>query len=396
MSDLLIHNVKAMDPGKGIVADAVYVSNGTIAQLGADSADAKACQQRIDGGGRLLTPGMIDVHVHGIGQNRFDVAEQIGTGSQMFGQFGTTTPITTIVPRTGPNLMRHLEDIANAAAAAAGACMSMLHLEGPFVTLPGAGLEMVTPDVGFLDEMISACQGQLKVMSLAPDAPGVIPVIERLIECDIVPFVTHTQASIDQAVAGIEAGARHGTHFYDVFPLPEQTEPGVRPVGMVEALLADPRCTVDFVCDGTHVHPMAIKCALAAKGYQGIILITDSNVGAGLPPGIYSTPWGYDVKVDPGNGARIHDEGNPLNGVLAGSALTMDLGVANLMTWLDLPDEQIWAMATANPARVLNLPNKGVLRQGADADLVLWDQIDARPKANRTWVAGRCVYEAQT
>jgi len=211
----------------------------------------------------------------------------------------------------------------------------------------------------------------------------------------VVPFITHTRASVEQTEAAIDAGARHATHFYDVFHVPEETDPGVRPVGAVETILADPRCTVDFVCDGAHVHPMAIKCALAAKGYEGVMLITDSNVGAGLPAGIHPTPWGYDVKVAPRSGARIHDPSHKFNGALAGSALTMNVGIANLMSWLDLPAEQIWAMGTSNPARILGLSNKGVIRQGADADLVLWDQADDQLKAHQTWLAGRCVHEAE-
>lgn len=395
MNDLLIHNVQALDPDKGVVSDAVYVQDGKIAQLAANGEDAKACKERIDGGGRLLTPGMIDVHVHGIGKNRFDVPEQIGPASMIFGQFGTTSPITTVVPHAGTELMPRLERLAAEASSASGACMSMLHFEGPFLGLPGAGTATLSGDVGLLDEMISACHGQLKVMSIAPEVPGIIPVIERLMEHRIVPFITHTRASVEETEAAIEAGARHATHFYDVFHVPEETDPGVRPAGAVETILADPRCTADFVCDGVHAHPMAIKCALAAKGYEGVILITDSNVGAGLPEGIYPTPWGYDVKVAPGKGARINDPSHEFYGALAGSALTMDVGIANLMGWLDLPAEQIWAMGTSNPARILDLPNKGVIRKGADADLVLWDQEDGRPTANRTWLGGRCVYDAQ-
>jgi N-acetylglucosamine-6-phosphate deacetylase len=106
----------------------------------------------------------------------------------------------------------------------------------------------------------------------------------------------------------------------------------VRPVGAVESILADPRASVDFIADGVHVHPTAIRAAVAAKGWQGVILITDSNIGAGLAGGIYDTPWGFQIRVSPTTAAR-HAEKN----TLAGSALTMNRGMANLLSWLRLP-----------------------------------------------------------
>ena len=184
----------------------------------------------------------------------------------------------------------------------------------------------------------------------------------------------------------------------------------MRPVGAVETILADRRCTVDFVCDGVHVHPMAVKAAIAAKGHEGVILITDSNIGAGMPAGVYQTPKAGPVRVSPDNGARIDDRNHKYYGALAGSALTMDRGISNLLDWIDLPDAKVWAMGTSNPARLLGLPDKGVIRAGADADLVLWQEevigeqkmakgrkgVKREYRALQTWVAGRSVYSAMS
>ncbi len=210
---------------------------------------------------------------------------------------------------------------------------------------------------------------------------------------DIVPFITHTRADVEQTLAAIEAGARHATHFYDVFYPPDIRDEGVRPVGSVETILADKRCSVDFICDGEHVHPMAIKAALMGKGDKNIIAITDSSIGAALPAGTYKTPWGFSIKVNPGRGSRIADKGHPKHGNLAGSSITMDKNINNLMRWLDLPEQKIWAMATANPARLLKLKNIGKIRAGADADLVLWKKEGEDYHAVCTWVKGRCVYK---
>jgi len=255
------------------------------------------------------------------------------------------------------------------------------------MAIGGAACPTLPGDVELLERLLAVCRNRVAVMSLSPDAPNIVPVIQRLRARKIPVFITHTRASVEQTEAALAAGASHATHFYDVFYAPAETDPGVRPVGVVETVLASPSTTVDFIADGVHVHPMAIRAAVAAKTYAGVVLITDSNIGAGLPAGVYDTPWGYPVRVSPETAAR-----HATKNTLAGSALTMDRGMANLLRWLDLPPEQVWAMGTLNPARVLGLDRKGRLEPGADADLVLWDN-DLRPA--HTWVAGKSSYEKE-
>ncbi len=395
MDELLIENVRALQPGHGIVASRVLVREGKIAALD-QSPDHGVTTGRLDGGGRLLTPGLIDVHTHGVRGRRYDCPDSVAGGSLELVRFGTTTAVTTLSGRVAPDLLERLSRVAAAACNARGARMAMLHLEGPFLALPGAGGEGTAGDVVLLEEILAACSAQVKAMSVSPDQQGIIPVIERLVEHEVRPFITHTQADVEQTRRAIDAGARHATHFYDVFHPPAEIDPGVRPVGAVEVILADPRCSVDFVCDGVHVHPAAVSCAIAAKGYAGVVLITDANSGAGLSPGVYDEGWRQRrIRVCIEGGCRIHDPESPLHGGLAGSALTMDAGIRNLMSWLDLPEEQIWAMGTSIPAAVLGLRQTGVLQPGAEADLVLWDQTESGPRALRTWVSGRLVYDAE-
>ena len=168
------------------------------------------------------------------------------------------------------------------------------------------------------------------------------------------------------------------------------TEPGVRPAGAVEVILGDSRTTVDFICDGVHVHPAAIRAALAAKGPAGVVAITDSNIGAGMADGVYDTPWGYPVKVRQPDAARIASESHPRFGALAGSSLTMNRAVRNLLRWLRIPDHEVWAMATGNPARAVRLTDRGTVEPGTRADLVLWND-DLTPA--KTWVNGVLVYD---
>jgi N-acetylglucosamine-6-phosphate deacetylase len=383
---LLIENARLVRPGQGITTGAVLVRDGRIVAAGSVSpAEVAAPRERIDGAGRLLTPGLIDVHTHGVCHSLYEAGpEALQTAARELGRFGVTAVLPTIVPQIRDGWLDRLAAIAAAIPTVTGVRLPGLHIEGPFMAVGGAACPTLPGDLGLLDEILAAGGGRIAVMSLSPDAPHIVPVIRRLRERGIVVFLTHTRANVEDTEAALEAGAVHATHFYDVFYAPPETEPGARPVGAVEAILADPRASVDFIADGVHVHPTAIRAAVTAKGWSGVVLITDSNIGAGLPAGVYDTPWGYPVKVSPTDAAR-----HATKGFLAGSALTMDRGMANLLRWLKLPPEQVWAMGTLNPARLLGLARQGRLDPGADADLVLWDEDQ---QAARTWVGGVCTY----
>lgn len=383
----VLTHVQIVAPGESLRQGTLTIEDRRIADIAGRVDPAAPRDITIDGQGGFLTPGLIDVHTHGICHFIYENGPaDLQAAAKCLGAFGTTCVLPTLVPKPGPELMKNLEKLVDGFSQVTQVCLPGLHLEGPFMAVTGAACATMPGDVGYLEELIAACRGRVAAMSISPETPGIIPVIQRLREKGIAVFITHTRASAEETEAAIAAGAQHGTHFYDVFPVPPEKDGGVRPVGAVEAILADRQVSVDFIADGCHVHPMAIRAALAAKGPEGILLITDSNIGSGLPAGEYDTPWGYRVKVRPGDGAR-HVEKN----FLAGSALTMDTGMRNLMSWLKLPPEQIWAMGTRNPARLLGLQNKGVLRVGADADLVLWDQ---QLRVRKTWVGGNVVFDA--
>jgi N-acetylglucosamine-6-phosphate deacetylase len=390
MNSFLITQVRLVEPGRDIRPGALLVRDGQIAAFGS-RVDAPAGTTVVDGGGRLLTPGLIDVHTHGVGQNLYErTPAEIVAGGALLPSFGVTTVLPTLYRVMHRSSLKHLAALAEVLPKVKGAKAPGFHLEGPFLALPGAGAETIPGDLGLLDELLAVCGGRVSAMSISPDSVNILPIIERLCERGVVPFITHTRATVEQTQAALDAGARHATHFYDVFPLPPETDGGVRPVGAVETMLADPRATVDFIADGTHVHPMAIRCAVAAKGWGGVVLITDSNIGAGLPHGEYATPWGFPVNIGPRGGARIADPKHPHFGSLAGSALTMNVGMKNLLQWLDLPPAQVWAMGTLNVARMMGWKNKGRIEVGAAADLVLWND-DFTPV--KTWCGGECVYE---
>ncbi len=383
-----IHNVEVVFPGECIETTTIRFEDGRIAAVGSDGANQG--DQVVDGGGRLFTPGLIDLHLHGIERFNFDNgADDLIAAANCFAKFGVTTILPTLVPRQGRSMLGKLSEVAAALERVANLSVPGLHLEGPFTAIPGAGCDVLSGDCVLLEEILSACDYKVTAMSLSPDTENIIPVIERLREKNIVPFVTHTRASVAQSRAAIAAGARHATHFYDVFPIPDEKDLGVRPVGAVEVYLEDPSATVDFIADGCHVDPVVIQLAVRLKTTANVAVITDANIGAGLPPGVYDTPWGYPVRVKPGNGARIDDPGHDYYGELAGSALTMNVAMMNLLEWLDEEPCNIWQMGTSTPARIAGLPNKGGLSIGKDADAVLWNN-DLTPFA--TWSLGQRVY----
>jgi len=388
-SRLLIRDVRIVEPGLGIRPGAVLVQDGRIAAVGAIAADRATGAVVVEGRNRLLTPGLIDVHTHGITHHLYESGpDALRAAAGELGRFGVTTVLPTIIPAIRDNWLDRLAGLAAALPAVTTAHLPGLHLEGPFMAVGGAACPTLPGDLELLEKILAACAGRLAAMSVSPDALDIVPVIHRLRQAGVTVFLTHTQANVEQTEAALDAGARHATHFYDVFYPPAERDPGVRPVGAVEAVLADPRATVDFIADGVHVHPAAIRAAVAAKTWAGVVLITDSNIGAGLPAGSYDTPWGYRIKVSPADAARHETQG-----FLAGSALTMDRGMANLLAWLPLPPAQVWAMGTLNPARLLGLDRRGRLEVGAAADLVLWaDDLTAA----RTWVKGTTVYEKST
>lgn len=393
MGQTLIKNARLIQPGVGCKPSNLLIDEGVVKSIDIAGDHSHGVENTIDAEGMLVTPGLVDIHCHGIQNFLYEAdGNQISEASGVLPRYGTTCVLPTLYTVMNHDCLDKLSLLSAQLLASRGARTPGFHLEGPFLKLKGAGADTIAGDIGLLEEVLAACDGRVRAMSISPDTENVIPVIERLRENNIAVFMTHTQASVAQTSAAIAAGARHATHFYDVFPMPPEEMAGVRPVGAVETILASHECSVDFICDNVHVHPMAIKAAIAAKGWQNVIAITDANIGAGFSEGVFKTPWGFSVQVRPNDAARIADTSHPHFGQLAGSSLTMDKAMANLMQWLDLPIDQIWAMGTLNPARVVGLHSMGSLAVGSDADFVIWRKQDNNLLAHQTWIGGKCIY----
>jgi N-acetylglucosamine-6-phosphate deacetylase len=345
----------------------------------------------VDGDGDYLSPGYIDLHIHGLHRYKVDSgAEDVRAMAGLLPRYGVTGFLPTVLPRPkGPDaaFIASMSQLRPEGAEILG-----FHLEGPFLALPGAippeALGKADPDR--VTGLIEAALPYLAIFSVSPDFEGILDLIPIMAANGVPVFITHTRASVEQTLEAIEAGARHATHFFDVFPLPAERDPGVRPCGAVEALLADPRVTVDFILDGEHVHPIAVKLAMKCKGTSGVCLITDSNLGAGLPPGERYCFAGYNVLHHYEGGPARMAEDSPLPGALAGSGLTMDRAVRNAIKMLGIDLPAATRMASSNPAGVLGLAGrKGKIAPGYDADVLL---LDSELNVRQTWVSGRCCF----
>lgn len=390
MATTIIHNVALVGPDGLAPNRSVCLQDGKIKDIGLTaSVDWEQADESLQGGGMYLAPGFIDLHIHGLHRWGIDNGpDDFAAICEGLPQYGVTGFLPTLAPRRPGEDSDFLATLAQTETH--GTLNLGFHLEGPFLTQTGAlpPEALGKADPNRVRDLIEAARPHRAVFSISPDFENIEELIPIMLEGGVV-FITHTAANVEQTKAAIEAGARHATHFCNVFIVPPEPEPGVRPCGALEAILADPRVSVDFILDGEHVPMVAVELALRCKQTKGVCLITDANVGAGLPPGRYAGLGREVVFAYEGGPARIAD-GSPEDGWLAGSGLTMDRAVRNAVDMLGMDLCGALAMASTSPARVLGLDDhKGRVEIGFDADLVLLDQ---QLQVQETWVAGERVY----
>lgn len=391
MERKIIRNTVVLIQDRLVEDCAVLLEDGVIRKIGCSDRFASVENYEIiDGCGSYLVPGFIDLHTHGVHEYLIDNGpEDLARMCEVLPQYGVTGFLPTVCPRPKGEDSEFLATLAGVESK--GTTVLGFHLEGPFLTITGAlpAEALGTNDPERVNALVAAASPYPAVFSISPDFEGIGDLLPLMTANGIPAFITHTKADVKQTQAAIEGGARHATHFYNVFYAPDETDGGVRPCGAVEAILADGRVSVDFILDGEHVDPVAIKMALQCKGPGDVVLITDSNIGAGLPPARFM--FGQDeVEIKyPGGPARMTENSRFPCG-LAGSGLTMDRVVRNAVEMLGIELPQAIRMVSANPARVLGLESrKGKIVEGYDADLVL---MSKNLEVEQTFVAGECRY----
>jgi N-acetylglucosamine-6-phosphate deacetylase len=332
-----------------------------------------------------VAPGFIDLHTHGF--KGFDVTTGSLADIAAMARALPTTGVTAFYPTiasTGPAETRtQITRISQAASQPdlVSAEILGIRLEGPYINLDKRGAQYAPairpPDPAELTAL--AAEGPVKMVDFAPEEDVGFRLLHQMLRLGIVPSLGHTAATYTQAVEAIEAGARHCAHLFNAMPPVDHRAPGA-----VGALLTDPRASVEIIADGVHVHPAVLRLAVAARGPQHVALVTDAMHAAGRSDGRYTFLEREIVVAD--GAVRLND------GTLAGSILTLDRAVRNMVALAGLTWAEALRMASLTPAIVAGLATrKGRLRAGADADLVV---LDEGGTLRQTWIHGRPVFAA--
>ncbi|WP_329281380.1 N-acetylglucosamine-6-phosphate deacetylase [Streptomyces sp. NBC_00691] len=321
--------------------------------------------ETLDLTGHWLVPGFVDMHNHGGGGASFTsgTVDEVLKGVHTHRLHGTTTVVASFVTGEMDFLTQRaglLSELAEQGEIAG------LHFEGPFISPCRKGAHDETllrdPDPADVRKLIDAARGQAKMVTLATELPGGIDSVRLLAEHGVIAAIGHTDASYEQTVEAIDAGATVATHLYNAMPAL-----GHRAPGPIAALLEDERITVELINDGTHLHPAALELAFHHAGPERVALITDAMDAAGFGDGRYMLgPLEVEVKDSV---ARLVEGGS-----IAGSTLTLDRAFKRAATIDGLPVESVVQAISANPARLLGVYDRvGSLEPGKDADIVVLD-----------------------
>lgn len=338
----------------------------------------------IEGKDKYIVPGYIDIHVHGGGgsdvmDGDYEAINQIAISHS---HFGTTSFLPTTMTMSKDKIIRSLRSICEAVKkGTAGSEILGIHMEGPYINPEKKGAQKEEDirkiSIDEFSEFNQASGNLIRLVTIAPEMPGAIGLIKYLYEQGIITSVGHTNATYVQTQAGIRAGLSHVTHTFDAMRGLHHREPGV-----VGAALTSPELTVEIIADGIHIHPIVLKILTKIKEDEKVVLITDAMRAAGLKEGTYDL-GGQEVIVTKGQ-ARLKD------GTLAGSVLTMDKAVKNMVNKIGIQLPKAIQMASYNPAKSIGIENKkGSIEPGKDADIVI---LNKNLETELTMVAGKVVY----
>ncbi|WP_405442138.1 N-acetylglucosamine-6-phosphate deacetylase [Streptomyces niveus] len=355
----------------------VKVEAGRIASVGGEAdqgvevasvgggADRGSDASVLDLTGHWVVPGFVDMHNHGGGGASFTSGgvDEVLKGVRTHQEHGTTTLVASTVTGEMDFLAQRAGFLSELVEQGD---LAGIHFEGPFISpcRKGAHSEALLrdPDPAEVRKLLDAARGTARMVTLATELPGGIDSVRLLVEHGVIAAIGHTDATYEQTVEAIDAGATVATHLFNAMP-----PLGHRAPGPIAALLEDERVTVELINDGTHLHPAALELAFHRAGAGRVAFITDAMDAAGFGDGVYQL-GPLEVEVKDGV-ARL-----AVGGSIAGSTLTLDTAFKRAATIDRLPVTDIVRAISANPAKLLGVYDRvGSLEPGKDADLVILD-----------------------
>jgi N-acetylglucosamine-6-phosphate deacetylase len=357
-----------------------------------------------------IVPGFIDVHVHGVeGFDTLDEGDPVAEMARRLPRYGVTAFCPTTVA-CGPSALNAvlLRVAAHRSAPAAGAARVLpAHLESNFINPEYKGAQpaeclRLPPlrDVGRVPradearrsgpaegdfsgqdilDVVSAARPDVGIVTLAPELPGGIELVHELVKAGHRVSMGHSGATLEEAIAAIEAGARHATHLFNRMAPMTHRAPGI-----AGAVLSREDVAAELICDGYHVHPAMAGIAIAAKGTHRVIGVTDGTAGSGLMPGSHTKLGGRQIRVT--DTAAVLDDGT-----LAGSTLTMNRAFRTIVSRFGLSIVDAATLCSSTPARELGLTGFGVVARDAVADIAV---LDRGFRVRHTFINGEEAYRA--
>lgn len=386
-----IINGRVITPGGVLEGGVVLVEGGIIRSVGEEDVPA-AGAEIIDAAGSYVSPGFIDLHIHGGGGFDFmDGHESAFLAiADMHARYGTTAMLPTTLTASKEELLHTLDVYERVLPKnRSGAQFLGMHLEGPYFAMSQRGAQepryIRNPDPAEYREVLKKAH-LIRRWSAAPELPGALEFAHAVREKGILVSMAHTDALYEEAVKGFEHGYTLATHFYSAMSTVMRRD-GFRYAGVVEAGYLIDGMDVEIIADGRHLPPPLLQLVYKIKGAGRTALITDAMRAAGMPEGksiLGNVQHGMEVIVEDGV-AKLPDRS-----AFAGSVATADRLVRTMVQEAHIPLPEVIRMISSTPAAILGLSaRKGSLEQGKDADIVLFDE-DIRIQS--TIIKGELVY----
>ena len=335
-----------------------------------------------------LVPSYVDIHIHGCAGH--DVMEATPEALARIGTYlasrGVGAYFPTTVTSSREETMRSLAGIAveierSPKVGHRGATPLGIHLEGPFLSHSKRGVHtealLEAPSIALFDRFWNAAEGKICLMTIAPELPGAAELIAHASSLGVRCSMGHSDAKVCEAEAGFAAGARSATHTFNAMRAMDHREPG-----LAAFVLDKQSLFAEIICDGVHVDPLMVRLYFKAKDKDRIILVTDGMSATGMPEGIYMLG---DMEVE------VRDGRCTSNGTLAGSVLTLDRGVQNLMQFTGASLATAATAASRNPSQLMGInDNWGTIDVDRQANITV---LSPAAEVVQTFLAGRTTIE---